>query len=337
LFLAVLLLTNVWGLSTIRAALVASTIPLAMVAGERLSRLRDSILLTGAVLIAGGLGGMALVPERRLAWAVASLALAGAGLGLVIPRLTIVALAPTTASPQGATWALVARHAGLVFGLLVLTPVLSADLSSARERARLTATARALEAPVPATAKLRLAVELAPTLPDSGHRPLPDLAARSRGAGPSAELAGMVDESVRASFTRGFRRSFLVAAGFALLALFPLGLLRRRGTRGRLRWALPAVAALATVSLLGAELGRGALAYGAAPAREPCAARPAPAGDGVDLALQRAALRGLDTIACRLGKGREQLLIDLADEGVRDARIVRQARTIVGELLGRHS
>ena len=329
LFLAVLLLTNVWGLSTAGAALVASIIPLAMLAAGRALRRSGSLLPAGVVLVAGGLAGMALVPERSLVWAIAALALAGAGLGLIVPRLTATAVGGDTCSPQRAAWTLVARHAGLVLGLLVLTPVLSADLSSARERATLSATARVLEAPVSTSAKLRLGIELAPALADPGRRPVPDLAAQARGTGPEARLAGIVDDSVRAAFTRAFRRSFLLASGFALLAVLPLALVRRSRAAGRVPRALPAAAVLATVALLAGELGSGALAYGAAPQRAPCSARAGPAGGRLDLALQRAALRGLDAIACHVGKGREQLLVDVADEGAQDLGLVQRAGSML--------
>jgi hypothetical protein len=69
------------------------------------------------------------------------------------------------------------------------------------------------------------------------------------------------------------------------------------------------------VALLVAELGAGGLGYGGEHVRDPCKPRPALAGEGLDPAAQRFVLRGLDVAACRLGKSREQLVLDLARSG----------------------
>jgi hypothetical protein len=74
------------------------------------------------------------------------------------------------------------------------------------------------------------------------------------------------------------------------------------------------LASLAAVAiLLGAELAAGALHFGEAGLRDPCAHRPAsPAASDT---LSRVVLSGLDGAACKLGLSREQLALDLAEGG----------------------
>src|SRR5205823_11306121 len=117
-----------------------------------------------------------------------------------------------------------------------------------------------------AKAKLRLAVDLAPVLARPARKELPDF---TKAVAPArdATLTAMgrtLDRVVRATVTRGFRGSFLVAAAFALLAAAL--------TVRRLR--VPAVAALVGIALVATELASGALPYGARPKLlPPCANR----------------------------------------------------------------
>lgn len=79
--------------------------------------------------------------------------------------------------------------------------------------------------------------------------------------------------------------------------------------RGRIAVAALAVAA---VALLVAELGLGALSFGRTRLADPCTAKPAFSGGGLDGAVQRFALSGLNGAACRLGTSREELVLSLA-------------------------
>jgi hypothetical protein len=75
------------------------------------------------------------------------------------------------------------------------------------------------------------------------------------------------------------------------------------------------LAALAAAAvLIGVELARGGLGYGAPEVRDPCARHAPFGGGGLDGATQRVALRGLDVAACRLGITREELLLALAGQ-----------------------
>jgi len=76
---------------------------------------------------------------------------------------------------------------------------------------------------------------------------------------------------------------------------------------------------VAAAVLLVAELGAGGLDYGSGKLHDPC--RPRPALEGV-AGGQRWVLRGLDEIACRSGRSREQLVLELADRGVDVAELV---------------
>ena len=319
LFLSVVLLVDVWRLSPLAAAAVVSAIPAATLLGQpAAARLGAAATVTGAVLLAGGLAGMAFLPSRSVAWVVVSLTIAGAGLGLVVTSLSRVALSGRGA---GATTVWV-RHAGLVGGLLVLTPLLAGDLSSAGERAKLEGIATVLDAPANGSTKLQLAVDLAPVLSRPASQGLPDFTHELEPAHDPARLAigRRLDEVVHASVTRGFRPSFLVAALIALLAVLPGRALlppptRRRGLRGA------AAASVAAAALLGGELARGALSFGERPRLlPPCAERPPPPG-GFG---QRTLLTALDEIACRLHRTREQLVADIAATGVESARLVER-------------
>lgn len=81
---------------------------------------------------------------------------------------------------------------------------------------------------------------------------------------------------------------------------------------GRAGLAVILLALVATGLLIGLEVQRGALDHGSAPVTDPCRSRPVTAGRGLDGAAQRVAAAGLDAAACRLGMGREELLLALA-------------------------
>lgn len=83
-------------------------------------------------------------------------------------------------------------------------------------------------------------------------------------------------------------------------------------TRAQASLALIAAALAATGGLIGLEIQRGALDHGSTTMTDPCDRRAEPAAPGLDAAAQRVARAALDSAACRLGLGREELLIALA-------------------------
>jgi MFS family permease len=331
LFLAVVLLIDVWRLSPLAAAAVVSAIPLGTLAAQPLARTSSRETgAAGVVLLAGGLAALALLPTRSIALAACVLALSGLGLGLVVPGLNRTALA---GGPVAGTWTIWARHAGLVLGLLILTPLLSRDLTAAAERAKLQATAAVLDSQLPARAKLELAFALAPVLSHPPSKGLPSLEHEAARAGGPAEsrLGRRLDSIVEGAVTRGFRTSLLVAALLGLCALAPLALASSGGGRRALR--APAVALALAAALVAGELAGGALAYGARPrVLPPCAKRASLPGSGADATTQRLVLRGLDLVACRAHQSREQLVLDLAGTGVDAADLVDRLVRYAGQL-----
>jgi hypothetical protein len=87
--------------------------------------------------------------------------------------------------------------------------------------------------------------------------------------------------------------------------------------RGKL--ALGALAA-AALSLIVVELALGAVHFGETKLADPCTAKPAFPGGGIDGSIQRFALSGLNGAACRLHTSREELVLSFspsAKTGVR--------------------
>jgi hypothetical protein len=82
-----------------------------------------------------------------------------------------------------------------------------------------------------------------------------------------------------------------------------------------------AVLALAAVALLVVELALGAFSVGETHLADPCTAEPAFEGGGIDGAVQRFALSGLDGAACELHTTREELVLSFVPAaGVKTVR-----------------
>jgi MFS family permease len=235
LFLIVVLLINVWLLSPATAAVVVSAIPLATVLVERGARGRSPTLVggAGAVLLAAGLVVMALITERQLALAVVGLALCGAGLGLAFTTLTASAMSGSGSAVVRAGRTVAAREAGLILGLLVLTPMFVDDLGEAAGRALPPVTIALYTAPIPGETRDALIPDLLAAYGNTPEASLPDLEpafdeARAK-ADPAtdAELTALqakIEAEVERAVTRSFRDSLLWSAGFAALVLPVLGL-----------------------------------------------------------------------------------------------------------------
>jgi MFS family permease len=314
LFLAVLQLIDVWRLSPLAAAGVVSVIPIATFVAQPLAGRLASPAATGAILLAAGLAGMGFLPARNVLWVIAVLTVAGAGLGLFLPALTQRVLCAAGPSTAGAAYTVWVRHAGLVAGILLLTPLLTADLSSAAQSAKLRGISVVLNAPVSIETKARLAYDIAPTLAQPPQKQLPDFASTLRPQHDASltRIGKELDQVVEATITRGFKRSYLLAAILGLLALVPLATVPRTDTRRRSPRAAVVALAVAT-TLIGAEMARGAQAFGARPQlQRPCVSSSAPAASGTDAQIQRFALKGLDQVACQFHENREQLLLNTA-------------------------
>ncbi len=171
LFLLVLLLVDGWGRSPAVAALAVSVVPLAALLSRPLARRLPTSpgveTATGCFLIAGGLVGLALLPAAELAWTVAPQALIGLGLGLTLDRLTTDAMRDRLPRALHGGWTIGARHLGVVLGLVILTPVFTADLRAAQVPAEEAITSLVLDAPISAQSKVTIARGLGEQLDQS--------------------------------------------------------------------------------------------------------------------------------------------------------------------------
>jgi predicted MFS family arabinose efflux permease len=343
LFLLVIMLIEGWRHSPGEAALTVTVMPIAALVAGRWARMRRGLVpaLAGSVLVAGGLAALGLLPGAHSTWTLAPQLAIGVGLGLALATLIGAtvgeqgpeagpAAAAAIARPAG--WTICARHMGIVVGLLVLTPLFTADLnriSAPGERAGL---ARVLDAPLGLGLKIDVAralgrqIELA-----SGTQELPDLDRAFAGLDVPASDRPAVDrlhaqlngELDRAA-TKAFSRSFLAAALLALLAAVAVAVaLATRREPGRARGepstngsplmsgaplavALPgAVVAAALLVAVYVLLGGGS--YGPTALADPCANRARPSVDRTQLL----ALATLDGTACALGTSREELVRSL--------------------------
>jgi MFS family permease len=242
LFFVVLLLINVWLLTPIAAAAVVSTIPLATVAVQRFARGRSPTIFgaLGAILLAAGLAGAALLSHKEIGWMVLFLTLSGAGLGLSFTTLTAAALAGGGSRAARAGRTAAARDAGLVIGLLVLTPVFVHDLNKAPNEARPPLIIALYKAPIPSDVRDQLGNELIVAYSKSSQAQLPNFAPAFAKVSAGADrattavlsgLQGRMQGTVERIVTRTFRRALLYSALFALLVLPVLALARMLATR----------------------------------------------------------------------------------------------------------
>jgi MFS family permease len=236
LFLLVLLLIAGWRESPLTAALTVTVMPIAALLASRVGRGLDERArgAAGAVLVAGGLAALGLLPEAGLGWTIAPQVLIGLGLGLGLDALTEAAVRDRAPLATHGGWTIAARHAGIVVALAVLTPLFSGDLAREEERAEERGLALVLDAPIAPATKLTLGLELAERI-DRDEGRVPEVGPAFAAAPPSdpaeapayARLEARLNEELDRAATAAFSRSFLIGALLAALAAVPL-LLRVR-------------------------------------------------------------------------------------------------------------
>jgi MFS family permease len=238
LFLAVLLIINVWGHSPIVGAAAVSALPLAALAGHRLAReLSGAMAATaGALLLAAGLVALALLPATSIALIAAALALCGTGMGLAVPVLTDRAITPDDGMVHDGSVTIGARHAGLVIALVLVAPLLSHDLQQGAHDALLSGAKVLLNTDVPIRQQVPIALDLSKAIAQTPRGTVPDLAQpfNKHGAAHDPRLAQARDSligAIRDVLTRSFRPALALCALLAALALIPILLARRRATR----------------------------------------------------------------------------------------------------------
>ncbi len=236
LFLIVLLLIEGWRLTPITAAVAISAMPVAALAAGRLGERADgrARAAAGVILLAGGLAGLALLPSATIAATIAPQILVGVGLALTLAALTESALEGRAPQAIHGGWTIAARHAGVVAGLLVLTPVFTADLETERADAEQAGTAALLDSRLDPSSKIDLAERLSDRLAEEGERvpvispafePLPaDPEQRAH----AVELRSTLEDELDRAATHAFSASFGIAAAFALAALVPVAIARGR-------------------------------------------------------------------------------------------------------------
>ncbi len=235
LFLLVLLLVEGWRMAPIAAAFAVTAMPVAALAiapFERLVAGPRTRAAAGALLGAGGVAGLGLLPEAGWAWTLAPQLLVGAGLALSLGALTEAALAGRSPAAIHGGWTIASRHAGVVLGLVLLTPVFVGDLDKQRERATQKGAELVLDARVGALTKVDLAQRIAADIESEPGR-LPDIGRSFAAVGVSERerpqmqlLERQLNDQLDRAATSSFERSFLFAAALAGLALIPIALTR---------------------------------------------------------------------------------------------------------------
>ncbi len=330
LFLLVILLIEGWGNTPAVAALTVTVMPLAALVAGRWARGRQGLVpaIAGSLLVAGGLAALGLMPGANAYWTLVPQLAIGAGLGLALATLIGASIGDDGAVAGPAAWTVAARHAGIVVGLLLLTPIFTADLEAVRAPTERAGLAHVLDAPLSLEAKIALARRLNAQISAADGEQLPDIEGAFRGLDVDADerpaLAALRDDleqELDRGATQAFRRSFLAAALLALLAAGAafVAAAAARGAAGsplsngstvpRLAVAVPGAAAAAAL-LAAVYLALGGADFGPRAVADPCAQRAHPAG--VER-TQRAALATLDGAACELGSSRERLLRTLLE------------------------
>jgi hypothetical protein len=174
-----------------------------------------------------------LLPSASWARTLAPQVLVGAGLALSLGALTEAAVAGRSPAAMHGGVTIASRHAGVVLGLVLLTPVFVADLDRQRDRATQKGAELVLDARVDALTKVDLASRIAADIRRQPGR-LPNIHDSFAGVDASARerprlrvLERQLNEQLDRAATSSFARSFLFAAGLAALALIPIALTRR--------------------------------------------------------------------------------------------------------------
>jgi MFS family permease len=232
LFLLVLLLVDGWRLDPAVAGVVVTVMPVAAIAtGSIASRVGNTATraAAGVVLVTGGLAALGVLPGSAWWWTVLPQVLVGAGLGLALSALTERALHGRAPQAVHGGWTIAARHAGVVVGLLLLTPVFTTALDRNEDRALRAGAAAVLDSSIPPLEKLAVAQDVL-AIVRASDREVPDVRGAFADRPDTPEYRALEDELVSQldrAVTAAFSRPFLLAALLALAALVPIVLSRR--------------------------------------------------------------------------------------------------------------
>jgi MFS family permease len=232
LFLLVLLLVEGWRMSPAAAGLVVTVMPLTAIALGRLAAPVGGVFAragAGVVLVSGGLCALALLPRAGWAWTIPPQLLLGAGIALTLAALTERALAGRSAQAVHGGWTIASRHAGVVVGLLLLSPVFASALDRNQDEALRAGAAAVLDSRIPPLDKLSVAQDVLVEV-DRAEGEVPDVAAAFDDRPDDDEYRSLLDaleNQLDRAVTNAFSTPFFLAAALALAALVPLWLGRR--------------------------------------------------------------------------------------------------------------
>jgi predicted MFS family arabinose efflux permease len=321
LFLLVLLLISGWGFSPLQAAGAMMLVPAGAAAVRRVGGAALTRAAAGCALLGAGVLTLAFLPSPSGWWLLAPLLVAGAGMGLALPAIAGQLLHERT--PRHAARLLAVRHAGIALTLLLLAPIIAVQVRAASAHAELQGVAALLDSSVSPSEKLKLASVVASSVQSSNPRAaLADVLAANTGGLSAADRAALGslhrqgDAIIVQVAGDSVRTAFLITG---LLALLAAALLRpprlapaaqRRGLR-----ALAGLAAAIVLLPAGYAVAKRASPPGTPQLAAPCKPRPAPQASGFSGLLQSLAIDGLDSLACREGITREQLVLNLIGHG----------------------
>jgi MFS family permease len=319
IFLVVLLLVSGWSIEPLAAALAVSVLPVAAILSSRLPGPSETRAIAGCVLVAGGVGCLALLPAASAWWTVIPQVLAGAGMGMALPALSGELLPERTRHDVARLLSI--RHAGIAVALAALAPLISSNLTSTIDHAREQGTAAVLDAKLPPEKKIELAPNLFAGLnTDDPRGQLQNSIKQAHSGldpGESRQLDALgnrLDDVVTGAVRSAFRTTFIVTACLALLAALVLlsGALGAAAAIARPAVAIAGIAAI--VAAAGYGVAYASSSQEAVPIRDPCQDRQLPGVGGITGELQDISLAALDRAACKFGSSREELLLALFDD-----------------------
>jgi MFS family permease len=233
LFLLVILLINGWRIEPLAAGAVVTVMPLAAIAAMRFARAVAAPWVraaSGVILISGGLAALGWLPHAGAAWTVPPQLAVGAGLGLALSALTERALAGRSSQAVHGGWTIAARHAGVVLGLLLLTPIFTADLDRNEDEVLAAGTSAVLDSRISPLEKIAVARDVLVAVDQAKEEArIPDVAQAvdERDDPAYTDLVSTLQDQLDRAATNAFSRSFLAAAVLGLAALVPILLSRR--------------------------------------------------------------------------------------------------------------
>jgi MFS family permease len=322
IFLVVLMLVSGWSIEPLTAALAVTVLPVAALISYRLPGAPETRAIAGSLLVGGGVACLILIPTASAWWTVIPQALAGAGMGMALPALSGELIPERTRHDVARLLSI--RNAGIAIVLAALAPLISSELTSTIDDAREQGTAAVLDARLPPEDKIEIAPDLFGGLnTDDPRGELQDSIANVR-AGLDPEqtreldsLGERLDDVVTGAVRSAFRPAFIVTAALALLAALVLF----SGATAAGAIARPAVATAAIAAIIAA--GGYGVAYASStretvPIGNPCDDRQLPETGGISGEIQDLSLAALDRAACNIGSSREELLLALFDDRLRE-------------------